>query len=44
MQKVILMDDEKYFTFSHSTLSGMNGFWTDYVQNTPDAVKYKILV
>jgi hypothetical protein len=35
------MDDEKYFTFSLSTLTGMNGFWTDDVENTPAAVKYK---
>jgi hypothetical protein len=38
-QKV--MDDEKYFTFSHSTLTEMNGFWTDYAKNTPNAIKYK---
>jgi hypothetical protein len=31
-QKVIVMDDGKYFTFSHSTLTGMNGFWTDDVE------------
>jgi hypothetical protein len=33
------MDDEKYFTFSHSNMTGMNGFWTEDVKNTPDAVK-----
>jgi hypothetical protein len=22
------MDDEKYFTFLHNTLKGMDGFWT----------------
>jgi hypothetical protein len=38
---MIVMNDEKYFTFSHSTLTGMNGFWTDDVENTPDIVKYK---
>jgi hypothetical protein len=37
-QKVIVMDDEKYFTFPHSTLVGMDGFWTDDVEKTPDAV------
>jgi hypothetical protein len=35
------MDDEKYFTFSRSTLTEMDGFWTGYVENTPDAIKYK---
>jgi hypothetical protein len=35
------MDDENNFRFSHSTLSGMNGLWTDDVENTPDAVIYK---
>jgi hypothetical protein len=33
------MDDD--FTFSHSTLTEMNGFWTTAVENTPYAVKYK---
>jgi hypothetical protein len=33
-QKVIVMDDEKYFTFSHGTLTGMSGFWTDDFENT----------
>jgi hypothetical protein len=32
---VIVIGDKKYFTFSHSTLTGMDGFWTS------DAVKYK---
>jgi hypothetical protein len=41
-QKLIVMDDEKNLTFSHSTLREINGFWTDDVENTPDAVKYKI--
>jgi hypothetical protein len=40
-QKVIVLDDEQYFTFSHSTMTGMNGFCTDDVGNTPDIIKYK---
>jgi hypothetical protein len=32
-QKVIVMDDEKYFTFSHSTLTGMDGFWTEGLES-----------
>jgi hypothetical protein len=37
----IVMDDEKYF--SHSTLTGMDGFWKNDVENTLDAVKCKIV-
>jgi hypothetical protein len=29
------------FTFSHSILTGMNGFWIDHVENTSDTVRYK---
>jgi hypothetical protein len=29
--------------FSLSTLTGMDGFWTDNVESTPDAVKYKVV-
>jgi hypothetical protein len=36
-----VMDDEKYFTFSHSTLSGTDGFWTADVANISEAVQYK---
>jgi hypothetical protein len=35
-------DDENYFTFSHSILIGINGVWTDDVENTRGAIKYKI--
>jgi hypothetical protein len=35
------MDDKNNFRFSHSTLAGINGLWTDDDKNTPDAVKYK---
>jgi hypothetical protein len=37
-QKIIMMEDEIFFTFSHSTLTGINGFFTDDVENTPAAV------
>jgi hypothetical protein len=40
-KNVIMMDSEKYFTYSHSTLTRMDGFWTDNVENTSDAVKCK---
>jgi hypothetical protein len=36
-QKMIVMDFEKCFIFSQSTLTGMDGFWT----NTYDTIKYK---
>lgn len=39
--KVIIMDDEKYFTLSHSEMKGNDGFYTDNVENCPDNVKYK---
>jgi hypothetical protein len=31
------------FTFSHSILTGIHGFWTDDVENSPDTVKYKVV-
>jgi hypothetical protein len=31
---VIVVDDEKYLTFSNSTVTGMIGFWTDDVFKT----------
>lgn len=36
----IVMDDEKYFTFSNSTLSGNAGFYTDNIHNTPAEVRF----
>jgi hypothetical protein len=38
-QKVIVKDDAKYFTFSQSTLTEMDGFSTDDVENTSDTTK-----
>lgn len=35
-EKVIVMDDEKYFTLSNSEIKGNDGFYTDNVQNVPD--------
>lgn len=35
------MDDEKYFTLSHSEIKGNEGFYTDDIDNCPDNVKYK---
>jgi hypothetical protein len=33
------MDDEKYFTFSHSEMKSNYGFYTDNVENCPNNVK-----
>lgn len=38
--KFIVLDDESYFTFSHSELSGNVGYYTQNVEKTPDNVKY----
>ncbi|CAH1110287.1 unnamed protein product [Psylliodes chrysocephalus] len=39
--KLIVMDDEKYFTLSHSEIKGNDRFYTDDIENTPDNVKFK---
>lgn len=39
--KVIVIDDEKYFTLSNSEIKGNDGFYTDNVEDCPDNVKYK---
>jgi len=39
--KVIILDDEKYFTYGNSKLSGNDGFYTDDYQSCPERVKYK---
>jgi transposase len=36
----IVMDDEKYFTFSNSSTAGNTGFYTDELDTTPDKVRY----
>ena len=38
--KMLVIDDEKYFTFSNSSIVGNRGFYTENIQNTPDEVKY----
>lgn len=35
-----VIDDESYFTLSHSTISGNNIFYTSNVDNTPPSVKF----
>jgi len=35
-----LLDDESYFTLSHSTISGNDGFYTSEVSSAPANVKY----
>jgi len=39
--KVIILDDEKYFTCGNSKLSGNEGFYTDDYQSCPERLKYK---
>lgn len=39
--KVIIMDDEKYFTFSHSEMKGNDGFYTDNIEDCPLEVATK---
>ena len=36
-----IIDDESYFTLSHTTLPGNDRFYSNNVQLTPDHVKYK---
>ena len=37
---VIVMDDEKYFTYYSNKMPGNTGFYTDNIENCPDEVKY----
>lgn len=39
--RVIIMDDEKYFTLSNSEMKGNDGFYTDNILEVPDNVRYK---
>lgn len=39
--RIIVMDDEKYFTLGNSEMKGNDGFYTDNIENCPDNVKYK---
>ena len=38
-----IVDDESYFTLSHTTRPGNDGFYSNNLQFTPDHVKYKYL-
>lgn len=39
--KVIIVDDEKYFTLSNSEMKGNDGFYTENVNECPDNVRFK---
>ena len=39
--RVIIMDDEKYFTLSHSEMKDNDGFYTSDIENYPNEVKFK---
>lgn len=39
--KVIILDDEKYFTLSNSEIKGNDGFYTDSIEDVPPDVRYK---
>ena len=34
-----ILDDESYFTLSHTTLAGNDRFYSDNIQKTPEIVK-----
>lgn len=36
-----ILDDESYFTFSHSNKNSNAGFWSSDIENVPKNVKYK---
>lgn len=40
-EKVIILDDEKYFTLANSEIKGNDGFYTDNIEECPNNVKYK---
>jgi transposase len=40
-EKIIILDDEKYFTLSNSEMKGNDGFYMDNVEECPDNVRYK---
>ncbi|XP_050500950.1 uncharacterized protein LOC126880917 [Diabrotica virgifera virgifera] len=41
VNKLIVMDDEKYFTLSNSEMKGNDGFYTNDYENVPDEIKFK---
>ncbi|KAL4465543.1 hypothetical protein ABPG72_013992 [Tetrahymena utriculariae] len=36
-----VIDDESYFTLSHSTINGNDSFYSSNISNTPSSVKYR---
>ena len=38
---VVIMDDEKYFTFTNDSMPQNSGFYTDNARLCPNNVKYK---
>lgn len=38
--KSVVIDDEKYFTLSNSTIAGNRGYWMDNKANTSDEVRF----
>lgn len=41
IEKSKIIDDEKYFTLSHSDLSGNDGYYTDNKWSAPEDVRFK---
>lgn len=39
--KIIVMDDEKYFTLSNAEMKGNEGFFTDNIEDAPNNVRFK---
>ena len=39
--RVIVLDDEKYFIFANAEIKGNGGFYSDNIEVTPDNVKFK---
>ncbi len=37
---IFIMDDESYFTLTHSTINNNDSYYSDCVSETPDHVKY----
>lgn len=40
-KSAVVIDDEKYFTFSCDDLPGNSGFYTDNIEECPDEVRFK---
>ncbi|KAJ8978525.1 hypothetical protein NQ317_008594 [Molorchus minor] len=41
VNKVLVMDDKKYFTLANSEMKGSDGFYTINLENCPDEVKFR---